>query len=245
MNLRVMRIIGRIMDTQDYEANDKIPRVEPALRLTVAFICVLLCAMSRNAAFVITVIAVETVRLSMMKAETILNILKPVAAASVFTAVCTLPSLFMGSPRTMVTVTMKVFESVMVLAVMNEDMNWKDTINAFRTFRMPQIFVFTLDMTVRFLVILGRYSNSILEAVTLRSVGERNWKNAGTGSVLGMTFLKSQQMAESTSEAMECRCFDGEYRKYGKHRWNLIDLLSAVIVPVLIIFYIYMNGKMK
>ena len=115
---------------------------------------------------------------------------------------------------------------------------------------MPGVFVLTLDMTVRFLYLLGSFSNSVLEAVTLRRVGDQNWKNAGTGGILGNTFLKAQEMSQGTGEAMLCRCFDGtcegagdgsifpeqgEQRRIGREaarmdRWAFLLILAAEVL---------------
>lgn len=64
---------------------------------------------------------------------------------------------------------------------------------------MPQIFILTIDMTVHFLVILGRVSNAIVEAVELRTCGKKNpnWKKAPTGGILGTTYLISKECPES------------------------------------------------
>ena len=90
----------------------------------------------------------------------------------------------------------------------------------------PQILIMTLDTMVRFLVILGRFMGRVLEAVGLRKVGKDNWKNAGTGGILGVTYLKAQQMEVHTEEAMACRCFEGTYRSYRKRKFGRRDAVT-------------------
>ena len=212
MNLALMRLIGRILrsDQRFYDDNSTRPRPAAALRLLGAILCILLCAISRNAWFTLTVIAVELARVCMKPAKEIAHILRPVLLAVVFAAVFTLPAVVLGSPGSFGNVTMKVAESVLVLSVLNEEVSWKETTGALTAFHLPEVFIITLDSTIRFLVILGRFSNTMLEAVSLRRVGRKQWRNAGTGGILGTTFLKSQQMAQETSEAMICRGFTGE-----------------------------------
>lgn len=241
-NLKMMRLIGRILNSDRNGSETGQPRILPVLRLTVAFSCILLCALSGNAVFVIGVLAVELMRLALMPEDGMRHVLKLLVLPVLFTMLMLLPSAFMGHPRTMLTVGLKVLESVLVLAVMNEDLSWKDITEAFHSLHAPQIFVLTLDMTVRYLVILGRYANEIMEAVWLRSASGgayRRKRDARVGGVLGTTFLKSQKMAAETAEAMECRGFTGEYRSFSKHRTGVADMLYALLIPLLVLLFLY------
>lgn len=241
-NLKMMRLIGRILNSDRNGSETGQPRILPVLRLTVAFSCILLCALSGNAVFVIGVLAVELMRLALMPEDGMRHVLKLLVLPVLFTILMLLPSAFMGHPRTMLTVGLKVLESVLVLAVMNEDLSWKDITEAFHSLHAPQIFVLTLDMTVRYLVILGRYANEIMEAVWLRSASGgayRRKRDARVGGVLGTTFLKSQKMAAETAEAMECRGFTGEYRSFSKHRTGVADMLYALLIPLLVLLFLY------
>ena len=206
MNLEMMKLLARLLKS---EREQKEREYDAAGCLVLAFSTVLLCALSGNAVFPVSVIAAELLRLSVRKPETIAHVLGNVLLATAAAAVFMLPAVFFGSPGSFGIVTMKVLESVLVLTMLNEDVSWKKMTAAMRRFHMPGVFVLTLDMTVRFLYLLGSFSNSVLEAVTLRRVGDPNWKNAGTGGILGNTFLKAQEMSQGTGEAMLCRCFDG------------------------------------
>ena len=221
MNLQLMRLIGRICgNDSEYQTADQ-SRILPALRLSVAFLAVLLCALSRNAVFVIMIIAAELLWLSMKSPIFIWKTLKPVLIAVFFCFVLMLPAVFMGHPRTLLTVSMKVFESVLILSQLENSIRWQKMTDAFRTLHLPQLFVFTL-----------------------RRVGPDHWKTAGTGGILGTTFLRSQKMSMETSEAMACRCFDGEYRSYRRSRFGRPDAVYAMLIPLLIVLFIYTQQAM-
>lgn len=234
MNIKVMRLLARLLKS-DREAGTT--KYNAAGCLLLAFVTVLLCALSGNAVFPITIIAAELFRLSLRRPEAIAHVMGTVLLAAGAAAVFMLPAVFFGSPGSFGTVTMKVFESVLVLSMLGEDVPWKEMTAAMGKLRLPAVFVMTLDMTVRFLYLLGRFSNSVLEAVTLRQVGGKNWKSAGTGGILGNTFLKAQEMSKGTGEAMMCRCWDGEYAGHSadheKERssgWAAGVILAAEIV---------------
>lgn len=247
MNLRVMRLIARILRSDQNNAF-RSTAAHPAavLRLIAATLCILLCALSRNAWFTASVLAVELLRLCVKPAESIAHILQPVLIAVLFAAIFTLPAVFLGSPGSFGTVTMKVAESVLVLSVLNEEVSWKEITGALQTFHLPDVFILTLDSTIRFLVILGRFSNEMLEAVSLRRVGQKKWRNAGTGGILGTTFLKSQQIAQHTSEAMICRGISGSYRhtaslqaRHDQRVQIAINAAYCLLFPVLILGFWY------
>ena len=86
-----------------------------------------------------------------------------------------------------------------------------------RTFRLPSIFIFTLDITLKYISVLGEICAAILTSVRLRSVGKNPQKAKALSGVLGISFLKSGEMAEEMHAAMCCRGFTGEYKKKQKY----------------------------
>lgn len=247
-NLRVMRIIAAVTDAEQNTGKRAQSGVVPALRLAVAILAILLCALSRNAFFVLCVMAAELLRTAMLPAQSVRRIMGKLPVPVLMTVLVMLPAVFLGSPRSMGTVTMKVLNAVLILAVLNERVSWKEMTGALAACHAPEIFILTLDTAVRFFVILGRYSERLVEAVSLRRVGEKNWKNAGTGGILGTTWLKSQKMAQANAEAMACRCFDGVYQKGNvrrretgrvRRRQLLANLLYACLIPALVLGFFY------
>lgn len=235
MNLKMMKLLSRLLQS-DREAGKT--KWDAAGCLLLALLTVLLCALSSNAVFTVSIIAAEFVRLSFRSVRVMAHVLKTVALAVLASAVFMLPAVFLGSPASFGTVTMKVMESVLVLTMLNEDVTWKDLTAAMGQLRFPDVFVLTLDMTMRFLYLLGRFSQSVLEAVSLRRVGEENWKNAGTGGVLGNTFLKAQEMSRGTGEAMQCRCWNGSYAGHrGKEKRGLFPAVIFVLLVAAEIFW--------
>ena len=237
MNLKLMKLLDRFLKTEAPSILPKQSRFHPALFLCLVFLTIVLCALSANAIFTVSVIAVLLLITAMLPPAEMVQVLKPVPLPVLFAILILLPAVFMGNPGTMLTVSMKVFESVLFLSLFNHFTDWKETTEALRVLHVPSILIFTIDTMIRFLVILGRYMSRILEAVTLRRVGEENWKNAASGGILGLTYLKSQQMADHTAEAMACRCFDGDYRTFHRRKFTSHDLLLTCSIPLLIIWF--------
>lgn len=239
LNIRVMHALARLLDDETKTKQKTLVKAAPVLRLGTAFLCILLCAFSHNLFYTSAVIVFELARLSIMNGEALKRVVKKTGTAAVFSLLITLPAALLGSPGSMGVITTKVIEAVLVLSILNEILSWKEITGSFEALHVPGIFVLVLDMTIRFLILLGRYSNSLSEAVVLRAVGKKNWKDSHIGGILGTTFLKAQRMASETSEAMECRGFAGKYQIYQKHFWSYQDVLYLVLPVVLVVFFLY------
>jgi cobalt/nickel transport system permease protein len=70
----------------------------------------------------------------------------------------------------------------------------------------------TLDMTIKYISLLGGLVLDLLYALKLRSVGHDDRKIDSLSAIAGTVFLKSIEAAETQYQAMECRCFAGTYR---------------------------------
>ena len=209
MNLQLMKILSRLLETEAGRDEDRKLPVLPWVRILLAVLTIFLCALSRNAVFTYGVLAVELLHLSLLTTGQVGRVMKRLALPVLFTALITLPAVFLGSPATCLT----------------------EITGAFGALHFPDLFVLVLDQTVRFLVLLGRYSNEIFEAVTLRMVGglqeriskedegrrlSHHARQHNFGGILGTTFLRARRMSAASYEAMECRGFDGTYRTYRK-----------------------------
>ncbi len=259
MNLQLMKILSRLLETEAGRDEDRKLPVLPWVRILLAVLTIFLCALSRNAVFTYGVLAVELLHLSLLTTGQVGRVMKRLALPVLFTALITLPAVFLGSPATCLTVTLKVTESVLVLLLMNEDLSWKEITGAFGALHFPDLFVLVLDQTVRFLVLLGRYSDEILEAVTLRMVGglqeriskedegrrlSHHARQHNFGGILGTTFLRARRMSAASYEAMECRGFDGTYRTYRKRTFHWYDGAYLGIGAVLIILFAFCERAM-
>lgn len=241
LNVTLMKLLQRLY-RNDHNNAGRRSLVLPAFRLLGCLFTIVLCAISKNAFFTYTIIAMIFARLALMSADSISHILKEVLPVIVFTILVLLPSYFMGSPRTIVTITMKVFESVTLLAMLNETVAWKEITSALHIAHVPSIFILTMDMAIRFLSILGEYSNKLMEAVILRSVGRNSWKNSQLGGIVGTTFLKSNHMADATSEAMLCRGYNGVYQTYEQRHVTKVDFMYLCGMVMMFVYFLYLES---
>ena len=221
--------------------SDRMVPINPVFRICTAVLCILLCSLSHNASFTLLVSAGEICLLALLPAGRIANVLRSVITAVLLAFLITLPAVFLGSPASCLTISMKVMESVMIIAVLNETCGWKEMTGSLQELHVPGVVIMTMDLTIHFLVILARFSNQMLEAVSVRAVGDTSWKDSQIGGILGTTFLKSERLSDRTSEAMVCRGFAGEYQMYQRHHLQIIDLLYLMLPAALVILFVYLE----
>lgn len=238
-NKTILKALSRLKESDQMGGRAGNGSGLPLIYLLSALLCILLCALSGNAIFTVTVLAALLARASFLPIRQLQGVMKSLVLPCLFTLIIMLPAVFTGSPRTMLTMTMKVAEAVLALALMGTEISFQRLTEAFRQMHFPSIFVMVLDLTIRFLVILGRYSNALLEAVTMRSVGKVNWRNSGAGGILGTTFIKSTRMAQETEEAMRLRGFEGEYPRLERDRFGAKDLVLLAADAALTGFFVY------
>lgn len=143
----------------------------------------------------------------------ILNIMKAGCGASVLALIILLPAMFIqpSGIRNELLVVIKVFFSISTLSIFNHTTQWNHITGALRKLHIPGIFIFTLDITLKYIVLLGNLITELLTSLQLRSVGKNNKKYSSIGGVMGVTFVRGTEMNRQMYEAMQCRGFTDDY----------------------------------
>jgi len=216
-------------------------RINPPIALASTVLLILLLSLSRGALFISYTGALLLVILSLHRGEVILRVLKTSVPIAVFTLLVMLPSAVWGTSASLTTIPFKVFFSAAALRLLVENEPWGSILGGLRFFLLPRLFILVLDLTTRYLVLLGEHSLHMLYALKLRSVGRNSRKTASLAGIVGTLFLKSRRMAEETYAAMECRCFSGRYPAGRADRWSAADL-AALAVDALTVFVFLTAG---
>ena len=238
----LLRLMGILFQIRRQAKINGRSRQGAAGRMLFVGMVVLLTVSARTSAFLLLVLAGELVRLCFLSGETIRIILRNALAAMFFSALVLLPSLFWGAAPAVVLIPMKTFLTVAALSILTETLPWHMLTASLRVFRVPHIFIQILDITLKYIVLLGEVSLQMLYALKLRSVGRNPAKSKAFSGVLGGTFLKSRELSEEMYAAMVCRCFTGEYPGLSRSFHSRQDALLAVGALLLLAFYLYCEG---
>ena len=99
-------------------------------------------------------------------------------------------------------------------------------------------------ITLKYISVLGEICIDILRAVGLRSVGKNQEKTKAFSGVLGITFLKSSEMAEEMYASMCCRGFTGEYSIGQKYKIRVVDIFYILVTIGCVGLFFYLNRGM-
>ena len=225
--LSLLSILSRIK-TQD---SNKIARykVNAALKVAFTFILVTLLSISRNFFFIIIINVYLIAALSLMEAKNIVKILRVSFVMAFFTFVILIPAAFLGNSFTSVMITSKVFATITAVNILSHSTRWNSITNALKRFFIPDIFILVLDITMKYIVMLGDFTLNMLYALKLRSVGKNKSKYTSLSGVAGTMFIKSKEMAEEMYNAMECRGFTGEYHVSNDFKFTMLDFIYIMI----------------
>lgn len=184
------------------------------VKLLLNIVAIIILSASQNLITIMLFFAIAQSFLALYPASFILKVLKLALLTSSLTLILFIPSMIMN-PEGMfnnLIVVVKVFITLELVHIFGGTTKWNDVTVALRRLHIPGIFIFTLDITLKYIVLLGNLLLNMLVAVKLRSVGKNNKKYQSLGGALGATFVKSMEMSQEMYEAMRCRGFTDDYR---------------------------------
>ena len=119
---------------------------------------------------------------------------------------------------------------------------WDTLARGARILPVPDIFILVLDVSLRYIALLGELTLEMFRALALRSVGKNRDKRGSVAGIAGSVFISSRAMAEDLYAAMACRGFTGVYTIRRWHRPGLDDLVFILANAGLVWFFVLYGG---
>ena len=229
INKSILSFMGLIARIKAQEGRKDRFRVNAFFRLLFTLMLVAFISVSRTFSFIYVMATWLLLVLCFMPGRDIAKILRNCLIAALFTGIILIPAAFYGNTYSVTMIPAKVFLSVMAVNILSYSTRWDMITAALKRFRAPDIMIFILDITLKYIVMLGEFSVEALHALRLRSVGKAGGKYSALSGVAGTLFLKSREMSEEMYSAMECRGFNGEYRAYRKFTFGVADAVYIII----------------
>ena len=211
---RTLKALGGIMSRLRLESGREGRFSLPAgVRLLLMIALIILVSVTQKDLVIMAVGAVALVRLALMQAEDIGAVVKAVLVAVIMAAVILAPAVIMDPARlwNSIRVVAKILISVTLVGIFNRTTQWNHLTAVLRKAHIPGTVIFIIDITFRYIVLLGNLMQELLTAVSLRSIGRNDKKYNSVGGVMGVTFLRGTEMNKEMYEAMQCRGFTDDY----------------------------------
>ena len=234
--LHLTSTIGRVQ-----KVVTKKEKPESLFFLVFVVVSILLMALSKNMFFTYIVFAGLIVRLCFLDEKELSYVIHYAIRAFLLSCLILLPALFIGNGKTILTVSLKVFISTGLLCLFHLLYSTNEIISCLKMLHIPDIFIFTLDTTFKYIVILSRSCEEILNALTCRIIGRRKEKDTSMTNVVGMTFVRAQKHSEEMYDAMKCRGFTGKYYNHIRLRIRVYDVLIACLCVIEIGLFVYLE----
>lgn len=233
----ILRILSKIRSQSRYTI-DRF-HVNASFRVAFTFLLVVLLSLSTSYTFIYVIDVYLLVNLSLMNGKEIVKILSMSLVMAFFTFIILLPYILLGNTYTSMIITLKVLSTLIAVNILSHSTRWNSITAALRRFYVPNIFILVLDITIKYISMLGDFSLNMLYALKLRSIGRNNNKYGSIAGIAGTMFLKSKEMAEEMYAAMECRGFTGEYTVKNKWKLTIADLMYTLLTIAIITAFIF------
>lgn len=221
------------------KVNVKKDKENAILYFIFTFLTVLLMSFSRNMLFTYILLAYLIIHLCFFNEKALSSVLHLSIRAFLFSCLILCPSVFLTNTKTMLTVSLKVFVSASMIGILNVNYSTNEIISMLKALHISDIFIYTLDTTFKYIVILSKTSEEILTSLKCRIIGKLKKKQESVSNIAGKTFVKATNASKEMMDAMICRGFNGEYYNHMKYQWNRYDTIRLTLLLVEVVLWIW------
>ena len=135
--LSVLGVLSRVRET----SQRGLQWASPSVMLLTVFLLILLMALSRNMIFSSVVLAEMLIASLFLSGKALSRSMKTSFSAMCFSLLLLLPAALSGAPRTMLTVSIKVFISVALLNLGSQTLPFNKITESLKAFHVPDLFI--------------------------------------------------------------------------------------------------------
>lgn len=225
---------------QNKNENKLIYLINPALKVISSIIMVLCVSISRSFIYLLLIDIYVLINLFFMEKKSRKRIFLRSLIFPVITLIALIPSILYGNIYNSLLLFQKLIITILIMNLLSHNTKWSEISKSLKLLKIPDIFIWIMDITIKYIVLLGEYSINLLYALKLRSIGITSNKYNSLTGIMGNLFIKSYKMSEEMFNAMECRGFIGEYTAKINFKFNKIDYIYCAINIMLIILFLYL-----
>lgn len=217
--------------------------INPTLKVVMTLLSIVLISISRSYIFLFMMTVYVLGNLFLMENKSQKRIFIKSLIFPIISLIALIPAMVYGNIYNSLLLFQKIFITIMMMNLLAHNTKWNDVSKSLKLLYVPDIFIWIMDITIKYIVLLGEHSINLLYALRLRSVGKTSNKYNSITGIIGSLFIKSYKMSEEMSQAMECRGFTGEYTTKVNFKLRKMDYgyiaVNLLIVSIFIYTYLY------
>lgn len=238
----IFSLIKTISIIRQSKSQDKlIYSINPTLKVISTILNIILISLSRNVIYLLILDMYLLINLSLMEKRARKRLFLRACIFPFITLIALIPSMFYGNVYNSLLLFQKMITTIFLINLLSHNTKWSEINKSLKLLFIPDIFIWTMGITIKYIVILGEYSINLLYALKLRSIGTTSNKYKSLTEIMGNLFIKSYKISEEMFHAMECRCFVGEYTTKVNLTLKKIDYIYIAIMVILFSLFIYLN----
>ncbi len=212
---KTMRSMGLIMSRITIQTGSEGKINIPAKwKIIVLLLSIIAVSVTNNKTVLLFFAAATLLIIALKPPEVINKIVKNAFASGIIASIFLLPA-FVTNPvgrMNNLLVLIKVMLSISLVSIFNHSTQWNHITRGLRCLHVPTVFVFILDITLKYIYVLGNFINEMLTAHVMRAVGKNKDKYGAIGGIMGVTFIRGNELNKAMYEAMVCRGFTDDYK---------------------------------
>ena len=214
--------------------------INPTLKVVSVIVMILCVSISRSFIYLLIMDIYVLINLFLMEKKSRKRILFKSLMFPLITLIALIPSMFYGNVYNSLLLFQKLIITILIMNLLSHNTKWSEISKSLKLLFIPDIFIWIMDITIKYIVLLGEHSINLLYALKLRSIGITSNKYNSLTGIMGNLFIKSYKMSEEMFYAMECRGFVGEYTTKVNLRLKKIDYVYLAINILSVGLFIYL-----
>lgn len=215
--------------------------INPTLKVISTILSIVLISLSTSFIYLLVLDIYILLHLSLMEKKARKRIFMRSFIFPFITLIALIPSMFHGNINNSLLLFQKIVTTILLMNLLSHNTKWSQISKSLKLLFIPDIFIWIMDITIKYIVLLGEYSINLLYALKLRSIGITTNKYNSLTGIMGSLFIKSYKMSEEMFHAMECRGFIGEYNTKVNLNFKKIDYMYITINLLLTSLFIYLK----
>lgn len=236
----IFSLIRTISIIRQNKSQDKlIYSINSALKIVCTLLVIICISISRSCTFLLIMDIYVLSNLFLMEKMARKRIFLRSLLFPIITLIALIPSMFYGNIYNSMLIFQKLILSILLMNLLAHNTKWSEMSKALKLIFIPDIFIWIMDITLKYIVLLGEFSINLLYALRLRAIGITSNKYNSLAGIIGSLFFKSYKMSEEMFHAMECRGFIGEYTTKVNLKLKKVDYIYLIINIFMICLFIY------